>query len=268
MRGYMVTEGGKRILSRTAAASGAPLFTIVTAVRNGAQSIESTIRSLAEQSCRDFEYVVIDAASDDGTVRILEEYNDLIDYWRSEPDRGIYDAWNKGVRLARGQWISFLGAGDVYYPDALKNYADFLSSRCDSTVQYLSSRVDLTRSGRIRRTVGKAWNWRDFSRHMTVAHVGSMHRRTLFEQIGLFDPSYRICGDYELLLRPRASLRAAFLPVTTTRMAYGGVSNARPRPALLEAKRAKLSSGGRKAWLCSVEYVNAFAKWLVRAAFG
>jgi hypothetical protein len=199
-------------------------------------------------------------------VSILEQYNDLIDYWRSEPDGGIYDAWNKAISLARGKWIAFLGADDEYYPHALKSYADFLSIDHNVSPQFISSRVDLTRAGRVYRTVGKAWNWRDFSKCMSVAHVGAMHHRTLFEQFGPFDQSYRICGDYELLLRPRAALRSAFLPITTARMAYGGISNLHPRPVLSETKRAKRSSGGRPALLCSVEYGYAFAKWLVRSA--
>jgi len=264
----MMREGGKRVLPRTVSAIETPLFTIVTAVRNGAKSIERTIQSVVGQTCRDFEYLIIDAASHDGTVQILERWSDQIDYWRSEPDLGIYDAWNKGVRLARGQWIAFLGADDEYYADALKNYADFLSRHGNVTLQYISSRVDLMRAGSRHRTVGKAWNWHDFSRYMTVAHVGSMHHRTLFDQVGLFDHNYRISGDYELLLRPRATLRTAFLPTTTAKMAYGGVSNASPRLALLETEQAKRTSGGRAAWLCAVEYGYALAKSLVRAVVG
>jgi glycosyltransferase involved in cell wall biosynthesis len=260
----MMIEGGKRVASPALNAMPAPLFTIVTAVRNGARSIERTIQSVANQTFRDFEYLVVDAASDDGTVRILEQCNDLIDYWRSEPDRGIYDAFNKGIRLARGEWIAFLGADDEYYPDALQSYADFLSTDRSAGLQYISSRVELTRAGRVYRTVGKAWSWRDFSKFMSVAHVGSMHHRTLFGQFGPFDETYRICGDYELLLRPRANLRTAFLPITTARMAYGGISNLHPLPVLFEVRRAKRTSGGRPALLCLVEYGYAFAKWLIR----
>jgi glycosyltransferase involved in cell wall biosynthesis len=261
----MVAEGGRQLLSRESAASDAPLFTIVTALFNGVATIEKAIQSVVGQSFKNFQYVVVDAGSIDGTIRILERWNDRIDYWRSEPDAGIYDAWNKGIKWARGRWIAFLGADDEYYPDALERYAQFLSSHDDGALQYVSSRVDFMRDGRRLATIGKPWSWPAFSRYMTVAHVGSLHHRSLFDQFGAFDPSYRICGDYELLLRPRAALRAAFLPATTARMAYGGVSNVSPRPALLEAERAKRTSGGRAAWLCAAEFHCAQAKTMLRS---
>jgi glycosyltransferase involved in cell wall biosynthesis len=260
----VVAEGGKRVTSRDSIAGVAPLFTVITAVSNGAAAIEQAILSVVGQSYRDFEYIIVDAASSDGTVRVLERFSDHIDYWRSEPDSGIYDAWNKAVRLARGQWIAFLGADDGYYRDALENYAQFLARHDDAALHYLSSRVDLMLDGHRVSTVGKAWNWAGFSRYMCVAHVGSMHHRSLFERYGAFDSSYRICGDYELLLRPRAALRAAFLPSVTARMTYGGISTSRPRRALREAERAKRTSGGRAAWLCALEFQYALAKALIR----
>jgi glycosyltransferase involved in cell wall biosynthesis len=259
-----VAQAATHVSSRICAGSPAPLITVVTAASNGAATIDKAIRSVIGQSFRDFEYIVIDAASSDGTVGILEGFGDQIHHWRSEPDTGIYDAWNKALRLARGRWIAFLGADDEYYPDALQNYADFLSSHDDGRLQYLSSRVVVMHQGRRLASIGKAWSWPEFSRHMSVAHVGSLHRRELFEQYGAFDPSYRICGDYELLLRPRGELHAAFLPINTAIMSYGGVSNRRPRPALLEAERAKRTSGGRAAWRCGVEYRYAMAKATMR----
>jgi glycosyltransferase involved in cell wall biosynthesis len=264
----MVMEGGKLVRSRGAGASSAPLFTIITAVLNGAKSIERAIQSVDAQSFRDFEFLVLDAASRDGTVSILERFSEQIDYWRSEPDRGIYSAWNQGIGRARGEWIAFLGADDEYYPDALQNYAQFLSDPDNVGLQYASSRVELVRTGGRRRIVGKAWKWQEFCRYMNVAHVGSMHRRALFEQFGQFDETYQMCADYEFLLRPGATLRTGYFPIVTARMALGGVSNARPRVALAETARAKVTTGGRPAWRCALEYHYAVAKSLARAVVG
>ena len=240
----MVTEGGKQIRSRTAGSSGAPLFTIITAVLNGAATLDRAIRGVVGQIYRNYEFLVLDAQSTDASVRILEQWSDQIDYWRSEPDHGIYNAWNKGVGLARGQWIAFLGADDEFCPDALQNYAQFLSDPSNAGLQYVSSRVELVRAGGRRRIFGRPWNWREFSRYMNVAHVGSMHHRSLFEQFGQFDETYRMCADYEFLLRPRATLRTGFVPTVTAKMALGGVSNARPRLALAEAARANRGATG------------------------
>jgi len=96
-------------------------------------------------------------------------------------------------------------------------------------------------------------------------HVGSMHHRSLFNEYGRYDPSYRISADYELLLRPRDGLRAAFCDRVTARMSIGGVSDANVRLALLEQERAKRTSGGRPAWLCALERQTAYLKHRVRS---
>jgi len=236
------------------APSGAsPFFSVVTAVFNGAATLEATIASLRRQTFRNFEYVVLDGGSTDGTVRLLEKHGSEIAYWRSERDSGIYDAWNKAISVARGQWISFLGADDVYCPDALAQYAATIAGQAQAQLQYVSSRVRLVKAGKAVRTIGTAWSWPAFSRYMTVAHVGSMHHRSLFEEYGRFDQSYRLCADYEFLLRPRERLRSAFLDQVTAEMALGGVSNANARSALAEQERAKRTTGGRAGWLCAFE---------------
>jgi glycosyltransferase involved in cell wall biosynthesis len=237
-----------------------PLFSIVTVVFNGAQTIESTIRSVSSQSCRDFEYIVLDGGSTDGTQALLQQYDDSIDHWASEPDSGIYNAWNKALRLARGEWIAFLGADDAYHVDALQHYATAIGARRAADLQYISSRVQLVTAGKALRVIGAAWSWPAFAHHMTVAHVGSMHRRALFEEYGSFNESYRICGDYELLLRPRERLRAAFLDRVTAEMAFGGVSNSRVQLALAEQERAKRTAGGRHAWRCALERRTAYLR--------
>ena len=91
-----------------------PLVTIVTVVFNNASTIEETIRSVLFQTYDNVEYIIIDGGSDDGTREIIESYDDLIDCWVSEPDNGIYNAMNKGISLASGQYINFLNADDHY----------------------------------------------------------------------------------------------------------------------------------------------------------
>jgi glycosyltransferase involved in cell wall biosynthesis len=241
------------------------LFSIVTVVFNGAGVLQHTIDSVARQSFRDFEYVVLDGASRDGTVQVLERNREHIHHWASEPDSGIYDAWNKALRVARGEWIAFLGAGDTYYPDALEQYAAAIEGAGPAKPQYLSSRVELLKDGRRVRTIGSPWSWPAFCRRMTVAHVGSMHHRSLFAEYGHYDTSYAACADYELLLRPRARLRAGFIHAVTARMPLGGLSNANVAQALAEQERAKRTTGGRSAWLCSVERTSARVKDRLRS---
>jgi glycosyltransferase involved in cell wall biosynthesis len=242
------------------------LFSIVTVVFNGAAVLQPTIDSVARQRFRDFEYVVLDGASRDGTIEVLERNREHIHHCTSEPDSGIYDAWNKALRVARGEWIAFLGAGDTYYPDALEHYAAAIAAASpEAKLQYLSSRVELFKEGKRVRTIGSPWSWPAFSRRMTVAHVGSMHHRSLFAEYGQYDTSYTACADYELLLRPRNRLRAGFIAATTARMPLGGLSNANVGRALAEQERAKRTAGGRSAWLCSLERTSARVRDRVRS---
>lgn len=122
-------------------AAGIPRISVVTVVRNGVQVLEKAIRSVVEQGYEGLEYIVIDGGSDDGTVALIERYADRIAYWVSEPDAGIYDAMNKAMAVASGNWLLFLGADDelklslhalapslkdrgaVYYGDVERVYA-------------------------------------------------------------------------------------------------------------------------------------------------
>lgn len=130
-----------------------PLITVVTVVYNGEATLEQTIQSVVNQTYDNVEYIIIDGASTDGTLDIIKKYEDKIDYWQSEPDKGIYDAMNKGIKLAKGEWINFMNAGDVFYnnntletvfkqnysKDADVIYGDCVQVRMDGTEVFLTA---------------------------------------------------------------------------------------------------------------------------------
>lgn len=108
--------GGLRTRGMTKTSSDShPLITVVTVVFNAVETVEQTILSVINQTYDNVEYIVVDGASTDGTLDVIKKYEDKIDCWISEPDKGIYDAMNKGIGLASGEWINFMNAGDLFY---------------------------------------------------------------------------------------------------------------------------------------------------------
>jgi glycosyltransferase involved in cell wall biosynthesis len=237
-----------------------PLVTVITAVFKGAATLEGCIDSVLRQEYPNIEHIVWDGGSTDGTVEILRQYDDRIALWRSEPDRGIYDAWNKALVEARGEWICFLGADDEFLPDAVSAYMALAAK--NPQAEYLSSRVKVVHPSGYVRTIGGPWTWRKFSKEMCTPHVGSMHRRSLFDRLGTYDTSYRIVADYEFLLRARHQLNTAYMPAVTVMMRAGGVSFS--RSMFPEQAHAKVATGGRSKLLTTLELYAEYAKSLLR----
>ncbi|MDQ6481884.1 glycosyltransferase family 2 protein [Dyadobacter sp. LHD-138] len=241
----------------------APLISIITATYNAGETLSVTIESLKKQSFKDFEYIIIDGGSTDNTSDIIfNNYPGLIDIYLSEPDNGIYDAWNKGLKLANGEWISFIGAGDSYLPDALENYAANIKNQLPH-IEFLSSRVNVISSqGENLFVIGKSWEWPEFLNRMTTAHVGALHSKRFFEKYGIFDISYKIAGDYELLMRPKENLKAAFIPLKTANMLYGGVSQS--FSILKEDMRLKINTAEVPIAIAILEFFVSFLKMIIR----
>ncbi len=244
-------QGGLRSKGIFAEGSrGFPLVTVTTSVFNNNEHIAGCIESVLRQDYPNIEHIVIDGGSTDGTVDTLRSFDDRIAFWRSLPDKGIYDAWNKGLAEARGEWICFVGADDELLPGTVTAYMQLAKRHPEA--EYLSSQIRYVHSsGYINPGHGRAWSWPAFARAMYVAHPGSMHRRRLYERLGTYDTSYRSAADYELLLRARGTLRAAYMPEVTAIMRGGGVSD--NSAALQEAYRARVSTGGRNRLLARLD---------------
>jgi glycosyltransferase involved in cell wall biosynthesis len=232
------------------------VVSVITAVYNRAPVLPRCIASVAAQDYPNVEHIVVDGGSTDGTLDVIHAHERTLGAWISAPDRGVFDAWNKGLALARGEWIAFLGADDQYRPDAVRRYVE--TAAASPAAEYISSRVELVYPSGAGRLIGSPWNWREFSRYMCVAHVGSFHRASLFRRVGSYDIGYRIVGDYELLLRAGSGLQAAFLNAVTARMDAGGQSDS--TAALAEARRAKLQHRAKTRLAVRLDHAIAFAK--------
>ena len=232
---------------------------IITAVYNAAPTLEECLLSVRRQSYPEVEHIVIDGGSTDGSVEILQRHSSLLASWISQPDRGVYEAWNKGLSAATGEWIRFLGADDVLLPDAVSGYLTV----CHGTdAQYISSLARLVRPSRPDKIIGQPWSWPAFQLKMTTAHVGSLHRFGLFDKYGNYNTGYKIAGDYELLLRAGKNLDSMFLGEITAVVPAGGVSDR--FAALTEIRRAKIRTGGRNRFRAFWELWVESLKLVVR----
>ena len=240
-------------------------ISIIIATYNVGHLIEKTLLSIYNQTYQNFEIIVIDGTSDVDTISYIEKHKSRLTYYVSEPDEGIYDAWNKGLIHAKGRWIAFLGAGDEYLPEALHGYISLLSS-LPNDIEFISSKVAITNAeGDIMYVRGKPWCWPQFLSSMTCAHVGALHSRTLFEKYGSFDTTYKIAGDYEFLMRIRNQLNAVFLPMITVHMLNGGISTS--SAILLEDRKLKINTGKKPIWKANFEFIKNYSKRLMRVMY-
>lgn len=223
-----------------------PLLSIITATYNSGKTLEETIKSVLNQSYTNFEYIIIDGKSTDKTIAIIKKYEPLFQEkeisfkWVSEIDAGIYSAWNKGLKLASGSWISFLGSDDVYYKNILNKYVKKIEVH--SHIDFIYSKVKLIKDGKVTYLINNKWNWSTFKRQMKIAHVGAFHNKNFFEKYGNFNEDFMIVGDYEMLLRAGANLKTFFLDEYTAEMKDGGISNNNIMTAFKEVRKAKIET--------------------------
>lgn len=213
---------------------------------NVASTVKQTVLSVLGQTYQDVEVIVKDGESSDGTVKEIECVADPRVKVIVKRDSGLYDAWNQALDASSGEWIVFLG-GDDYFLDkdalgSLVSCADRSSS--EFRIVYGNMLIIDQITGVHLRQLGAAWNdlREDFlSGVMRVPHPGMLHHRSLFEQYGNFDHTFRIAGDYEFLLRELKSNGARYVPeVFTSVMRSGGLSAAESArlQSLLETRRA------------------------------
>jgi glycosyltransferase involved in cell wall biosynthesis len=226
-----------------------PLISIIIAVYNGKATLQQCINSAAQQTHLYKELIVIDGGSTDGTVEIIKANSSRINYWVSESDGGIYNAWNKGLAQAKGDWICFLGADDYFWDDAVLEKMAVLLNELPKNIRVAYGQIAMVNAkGEVVRKEGEPWELAKsgFSQFMCIPHVGTMHRRSLFDQHGKFDETFHIAGDYELLLRELTKNDAEFTPdILIAGQRLGGISTkaANYVQVLFEVLRAKRMHG-------------------------
>ncbi len=200
---------------------------IVIAVYNGAGTLAQTLDSLAAQTLRPDQVIVMDGGSSDGTQALLAQRGDIVTHWHSAPDRGIYDAWNKALALVHSEWVAFLGADDYLAGPQVLQRMNEVAAAAPPDTPYVYGRVhEVDAAGRVLRDHGQPWTQcrARFQFAMSLPHPGMWHRHALCFGQGGFDASVRIAGDYALL-RP-VLLRAdpLFVDLVVAAAREGGIS--------------------------------------------
>ncbi len=201
--------------------SAMPLVTVITVVLNGAQHLEQTIKSVLGQTYRNIEYIIIDGGSTDGTLDIIKKYGDSIDYWVSEPDKGIYDAMNKGIRLATGEIIGIINSDDYYLDGAIEIIVAAATREPATGIFHADLRFEKNNG------MSEIWRSKENLRrsdfyHMPVNHPTVFVRSGCYKNYGLFDTKYRVAADYELIIRYLFDSRIKFRYIKETLVCMRG----------------------------------------------
>lgn len=219
-------------------------ISIITIAYNSEETIEDTIQSVLNQTYSNIEYIIVDGGSKDGTLGIIERYKDKISTIVSEPDKGIYDAMNKGVALATGELVGILNSDDFYANnDVIKNIAstigDFDSIYADLVY------VDRSNTDKIIR-YWKSGTYKKgaFLSGWMPPHPTFFIRKSKYDQFGTYNLSLKSAADYELMLRMihKEQISITYYPEVITKMRVGGQSNA------TLGNRLKANKEDRLAW--------------------
>jgi glycosyltransferase involved in cell wall biosynthesis len=206
-----------------------PLVTIITVVFNGEKYLEQTIQSVINQNYDNVEYVIIDGGSTDGTADIIRKYEDKIDYWVSEPDRGLYDAMNKGIKLATGELIGLINSDDIYNDGTVSIVTDVYVNPQKLRFVIISGsifRTDSQGNIKIRLYTSHKWLEEKIEWRMPLHHPATFVSVDVYKTIGAFNTKFKIAGDYDFIYKAFHSHIVKFLIIDDflTCMRLGGLS--------------------------------------------
>jgi glycosyltransferase len=234
---------------------------IITATYNSAATIKDTLQSLNNQSYANIEYIIIDGASRDNTLEVIKQECPRVTTIISEPDKGIYDALNKGIHAATGDIIGYLHSDDLFaYPDAVKDIvATFTKYSTDAVyadLQYVNKgNTDV---------VVRLWQSGTYNREKLIKgwmppHPTFYMKRSCYEQFGVFDLSFKIAADYDSILRYlwKNKVSMSYLPKVTIKMRVGGASNRDLKNIILKTKEdIRALKNSRISWVQAVVIKN------------
>lgn len=205
-----------------------PKVSIITVCFNSAKTIRDTIESVINQTYHNIEYIIIDGGSTDGTVDIIREYEPYIAKWISEPDKGIYDAMNKGITMATGEIIGIINSDDWYALDCLSLVVHTFIT--DPKIDVVHGNIVICDEDGIMlyRLISQVDIRKDLFKRMTIFHPTMFIRKSVYKNDGLYNSKYTIAADYDLLCRiVRRNYRIKNVDIELAFMRLGGISNSK-----------------------------------------
>ena len=200
---------------------------IITVCYNSAKTIEKTFQSIKTQTYNNIEYIVVDGLSSDATLDIIENNKEIISKHISEPDKGLYDAMNKGIQLATGDLIGILNSDDIFTDNnVLENVVKFHSE--NNVEASVGNIIQFNEEGKtVRKYSAKNWNPEKLKIGFMPPHPSIFFKRELFKRLGLYDLTFKSGADYELIIRYflENKITYKYSDITTTSMAMGGISS-------------------------------------------
>ena len=202
-------------------------ISIITVCWNSEATIEKTIKSVESQDYPELEYIIVDGQSKDNTLNIIKKYPNVVSKWISEPDMGLYDAMNKGIDMATGDYIGIVNADDTFYDgNTISKIVSFLKeNNVDASIGDI---VQHREDGQIvRRYSAKNWHPEKLKIGFMPAHPAIFFRRDLFEKLGNYSLDFKIAADYEVIIRYflKRQISWKYSGITTHKMLMGGVSS-------------------------------------------
>ena len=244
------------------------IFSIITVTYNAAGCLEQTIQSVISQSYSGIEYIIIDGHSHDGTQEIIRRYESQIARWISEPDKGLYDAMNKGLSLATGDYVWFINAGDLIYSnDTVQKIVNQLDKEQLPDIIYgetLMSDAQGNTLGMRRLKTPERLTWKSFKMGMLVCHQSFIVKREIAET---YDMQYRFTADFDWCIRCMKKADLLFnTHLILSRFLEAGISSANRKESLKERYRIMCENYGkiptqlRHIWFAVRFYMFKFLK--------
>lgn len=233
---------------------------IILPLKHYTDSLLVTLDSFACHKQAGIEIIVIHDGQEERLNEALAQYLGVIDVMIVEPDRSIYEAWNKALKVAKGRFVSFFGAGDC----VLEGAWPMLLEKMDERIDFIMAKSYFYEGEQVLRVIGGNPDIAHLKMRMPLVFSCAWVNIRIFEQHGFFDESYQIAGDYEMLLRVADDFNFLYLDKVLHRIEAGGVSQRLIVKTITETLRAKITHGVRRMPLCFVDWAWALVKAYVR----